>query len=119
MILQDKEKERLLQILSWMVEDLKHRYNESKGNFGQGTQGDYSPELKEAIALFEDVKKAETIGQIDFYRKLVFLNCRNFACVFNKQGTCVLSKITLESINSYFIGELRCIQAERAENPVG
>ncbi len=43
----------------------------------------------------------------------MLVNCRDFACVCNRQGVCALSKITLESAGSLIVGDLKCVQAER------
>lgn len=115
MILNNEEKNRIVQSFSWMVKDLEHRHNELKGNFEEGSQGDYSPELKEAVSLLEDIEKVETTEITGCHRKSTSLNCREFACMSNRQGVCASSKITLESVGSLIIGNLKCVEAEKKE----
>lgn len=115
MILNDAEKDRIIQSLSWMVKELKHRHDELKGNFEEGSQGDYSPELKAAMGLLEDIKKVETTEITGSHRKSTLLNCREFVCLSNRQGICASSKITLESKCLTIIGDLRCVEAEKKE----
>ena len=42
---------RLLRSMRWVIKDLKWRFDESKSNLEEGSQGGYSDELKELIAL--------------------------------------------------------------------
>ena len=111
MILSDEEKRRLVESLSWMIESMKHKSDENKGDVEEGSQGDYSPELKEAMSLLEDVEKTETSETTGYHRKSVAVNCREFDCDLNRQGTCALSKTTLERVGSLIIGTLKCVQA--------
>lgn len=114
MILTSEEKNCIVRSLSWMVEDLKYRHDELKGNLGEGSQGDYSPDLKVAMVLLEDIEKIETIETTGCHRKLILANCREFECVSNRQGICASSKITLESIGTFsLIGQLKCVQATK------
>lgn len=117
MILTNEEKERIAESLFWMIKDMQYRHNEIKNNSEEGIQGGYSDELKAAMNLLEDVQKVKAIETIVQHRKSMFVNCREFACESNKQGICVLSKITLESKGSLIVGELNCMQAEKAEKP--
>lgn len=112
MILNDKEKKRLVDNLTWMIADMQYKSNETKLNTEEGSEGGYSPELKEAMSLLEDIQKTETTAVTGCHRKSVAVNCREFKCPSNRQGTCALSAITLEKISDVFIGRLRCVQAE-------
>ena len=47
----------IIKVLSWMIEDMKVRFDEQRSNFGQDITGGYSPELTEAIELLESMKK--------------------------------------------------------------
>lgn len=123
MILSNKEKKRLVDNLTWPIADMQHKYNEVKGNLpqhGDLSQGDYSPELKELMSLLEDIKKTQTSEVTGYHRKSVAVNCREFDCPSNRQGTCALSTITLEKISDVFVGRLRCVQAvEKEEDEKG
>lgn len=111
MILNNKEKKSLVDALSWMTADLKHRFDELKRNTEIGSQGDYSPELIEAITLLNTIKKTETIETTGCHRKSVELNCRDFKCNNNKSGLCSSPKPTLESIGN-IVGHLKCVEAK-------
>lgn len=113
MILTNKEKDRIVQSLSWMIEDMKHRHDQLKGNLEEGSQGDYSVALKEAMVLLQDVKKVDTIEVTGCHRNSSLVNCREFACVSNRQGICASAKVTLESMGIVPIGKLRCVEAEK------
>lgn len=115
MILNNEEKDCIIQNLSWMIEDMKHRHNQLKGNLEEGSQGDYSPALKEAMELLNDIEKVETVETTGCHRKSSLVNCREFICTSNRQGVCASSKITLERIGSALIGKLNCIEAEKRE----
>jgi len=118
MILSSKEKQRLANSLSWMVEDLKIGFDLTKGNIEEGSQGGYSNELNDAIGLLKDIEKVNTVESFDSHgnsksgdhRKSILLNCREFKCKSNEKGICGLAKITLESMN-LTIGKVRCVQA--------
>lgn len=43
--------ERILKTLSWVIIDMKYRHDET------GIEGNYSPELQEAIALENELKR--------------------------------------------------------------
>ena len=45
------DKQRIINTLSWMIEDLKWRHDQ------EGIEGNYSPELKEAMNVLEELKK--------------------------------------------------------------
>ena len=49
-------RERIIVTLDWMITDMKWRHNETKLN-AEGFEGDYSPELKEAVSLLEELKE--------------------------------------------------------------
>lgn len=112
MILNDKEKRCIVDNLSWMIKSMGYNHDQLKGNLEEGSQGDYSSELKEAMSLLEDVKEVETLETIGYHRRALSVNCRCFICMFNKQGVCKLSKITLESTGSLLVGQLKCVQSE-------
>ena len=109
MILNDKEKKRLVENLTWPIVDMKHKFDMA------AIGGSYSPELRELMSLLEDIKKTETTEVTGSHRKSVAVNCRDFKCPSNRQGTCALSAITLEKISDVFVGRLRCVQAEKEE----
>ena len=112
MIISDKEKERLVKTLTWMITDMQYKSNASKLNTEEGSEGGYSPDLKEAMSLLEDIQKTETTETTGCHRKSVAVNCREFDCPSNRQGTCALSTITLEKMSEVLVGMLRCVQAE-------
>lgn len=116
MILNDAEKNRVVTTLSWMITDMKHRHDQSKENFQEGSQGDYSPSLAEAMLLLEEVIKLDTVEVTGFYRKSTLLNCREFTCMLNKQGACKSPSITLESGGTLHIGNLKCVEAEKPQD---
>lgn len=53
----DELKKRIIKSLSWMIEDMKHRYDDCRGNLDNGSEGEYSPELTEAINLLAEIKE--------------------------------------------------------------
>lgn len=115
MIISKEEKERLVNNLTWMITDMKYKNDELKGSLEEGSQGDYSPELKTAISLLEDIEKTETIETTGCHRKSTELNCREFKCDYNKDGICTSTKATLEKIETPIIGMLRCVEAKNSE----
>lgn len=124
MILNAKEKKRIVDNLTWMITDMQYKHNENKLNQEEGSQGGYSSHLQAAMELLEDIKKTETIESTGCHRKSVGINCREFiivrdfdlgtkkGCEHNRQGICALSKITLESMKSPIVGMLKCVQAK-------
>lgn len=44
-------KQRVINSMTWLIADAKYRHDACKGNENNGLGGDYSPELKEAIAV--------------------------------------------------------------------
>ncbi len=111
MILTEEEKKRITDTLFWMIKEMKHNYDQTKGNFEEGSQGDYSPELKTAIGLLEYVKEITTITITGHHTNPIDLNCREFRCLSNVQGLCSLSTTTLISEGSLIMGNLKCIEA--------
>ena len=105
MILNNEEKKNLVDSLSWMIMDMKHKFDEAA--FGGG----YSKELNTAIDLLNDIKKTETVETTGCHRRLIAVNCREFKCDNNKKGLCIVSKVTLESIGS-IVGMLKCVEAQ-------
>lgn len=58
----DKElRERMLRSLRWVVPEMEHRFNDCKQNLRPGSQGGYSEDLKELIALKQDLEQGELI----------------------------------------------------------
>jgi len=112
MILTVKEKERIINGLSWMVEDMKHRHDEMQGTLGQDSASNYSPQLTEVLSLLKAVKEVNPVEVTVTHKKVVALNCRHFVCRYNEKGVCALSKITLENSGSVIIGRLNCVEAE-------
>ena len=49
-------KQRIIISMNWMTETLKYKHDACKGNENNGLGGDYSPELKEAIAVLDKLK---------------------------------------------------------------
>jgi len=52
-----KLKQRIIEVMTWIVEDMKHRFDSENGNFDVYSQGNYSPELTEAIEALEELKQ--------------------------------------------------------------
>ena len=48
-------RERIIKTLEWMIADMKWRYDST------GIEGNYSPELKEAMAILEELKAQHAI----------------------------------------------------------
>ncbi len=42
----------------------------------------------------------------------IVVNCRNFACLNNKSGECLLAKISLQSDGTSLVSKVVCIEAE-------
>jgi hypothetical protein len=57
-------RERILRSLRWLTADAEHRFNDCKGN-ADGFEGGYSPELKEAIALRNELEQGELPMQMN------------------------------------------------------
>ena len=53
----DKLLRRSLDILNWMIKYIKWRSNDCNGNLDNGSKGGYSPKLKRALELREDLEK--------------------------------------------------------------
>ena len=115
MILNNEEKKCLIDNLSWVVEDMKHKSNETHLNLEEGSQGGYSKKLTKLICLLDTIKKTQTVETTGCHRKSIESNCREFECETNRDGICALSKITLESMGSLIIGHLKCVQAKAKE----
>jgi hypothetical protein len=58
MMLDPQLLQRILRSLRWLVADAEHRFNDCKGN-ANGFEGGYSPELKEAIRLKNDLEQGQ------------------------------------------------------------
>jgi len=115
MILNNEEKKRLVDNLTWMITDLKWKANQTKLNIEEGSQGGYSPKLTSVVELLDSIKKIETVEVTGCHRKVMGVNCREFKCELNRQGVCALSAITLESTGSLIVGKLNCVQAKEKE----
>ena len=50
-------KQQTIETLEWILADMKWRADQTKLNFEEGSQGDYSPELIKAIELLERWKE--------------------------------------------------------------
>lgn len=56
----DREvRERILRTLRWLVRDAEYRFNDVKQNLQPGSEGGYSPELKEALKLLRDLEQGD------------------------------------------------------------
>jgi len=115
MILNSEEKKNLVDSLSWMIEDMKYKHNETHQNQEYGSQGGYSPELMRAMTLLDTIKKTQTVETTGCHRRSVELNCREFECESNRNGPCGLSRLTFESVGSLIVGHLKCVQAKAKE----
>ena len=49
------------------------------------------------------------------HRDTIQLNCRNFVCVNNEKGKCILEKITLTPIGN-LIRQVICVESEEEKN---
>lgn len=56
-------RERILRTLRWVVPELEHRFNDCKQNLQPGSQGGYSDELKELIALKQELEQGELLPE--------------------------------------------------------
>ena len=56
-------KERILRSLRWVVPELEHRFNDCKDQLQDGSQGDYSSELKELVALKQDLEQGSLMPE--------------------------------------------------------
>ncbi|MFC1634520.1 hypothetical protein ACFL5Z_06720 [Planctomycetota bacterium] len=50
-------KERVIKTLEWMVDTLKHQYDQETDHRPNMGPNQYSPEMTEAIALLDELKK--------------------------------------------------------------
>ena len=51
------DKERIIKTLEWMVNSLTHQYDEETDHTRSMCPNQYSPEMTEAIALLDDLKR--------------------------------------------------------------
>lgn len=109
MILNNIEKKCLVDTLTWMITDMRLKFDDAA--FGGG----YSKELNAAIDLLENIEKIQTIEATGCHRKSAEVNCREFECDGNKDGICSSTKVTLEKIETPIIGMLRCVEAKKSE----
>ena len=59
LVILPQQKTRIIDSLSWMIKDMRWRYNQTKMNVDEGSEGGYSPELQEAIALLEEIQDSK------------------------------------------------------------
>ena len=52
------DKERIIKTLDWMVNALKHQYDQETEHALSMGSNQYSPEMAEAIALLDELKRA-------------------------------------------------------------
>ena len=57
------DNERILRSLRWVVPELEHRFNDCKNNLQPGSQGGYSDELKELIALKQELEQGQLLPE--------------------------------------------------------
>jgi len=51
------DKERIIKTLTWMVNTLKHQYDQETGHASSMGPNQYSPEMTEAIALLDELQR--------------------------------------------------------------
>ena len=51
------DKERVIKTIEWMVNTLKHQFDQETGHAPSMGPNQYSPEMTEAIALLADLKR--------------------------------------------------------------
>ncbi len=51
------DKERIIKTLAWMVNTLRHQFDQETGHTPSMGANQYSPEMTEAIALLADLKR--------------------------------------------------------------
>ena len=51
------DKDRIIKTLTWMVNTLKHQYDQETGHASGMGPNQYSPEMTEAIALLDELKR--------------------------------------------------------------
>jgi len=54
--MEEELKQRIIKTLIWMITDLKYRSDLDTDCLDEGTEGNYSTELKEAIELLKELK---------------------------------------------------------------
>ena len=57
MLIDPELRQRVIKSLSWMVDDMRNRFDECRNNLELGSQGGYSEELTEAIDLLNYLSK--------------------------------------------------------------
>ena len=111
---------KIIEKFEWMIVDIKHRHDDLRGNLEEGSQGDYSLELKAAMTLMNELKAStQTIigGKFIHIRGRLkhSLNCKQFKCPGNVSGDCAHERIQLRPIGSPIISHLICEEAEEKE----
>jgi len=51
------DKKRIIKTLEWMVTTLQHQYDQETGHTANMGPNQYSPEMTEAIALLDELKR--------------------------------------------------------------
>ena len=91
-------RERILRTLRWVVPELEHRFNDCKQNLQPGSQGGYSDELKEIIALKQDLEQGELVPMQPETTALVAPRFTLKECM----DAGILVSLTLEESTEYF-----------------
>lgn len=116
---------RVIDTLDWLVPETRHRFDDSKNNLEEGSQGDYSPKLTKAINLLRELKNGVPIIDLGnaegvVHRRGCLLNCRQFLCKHNRSGKCDLPKITLHAVGGVpIVSHLICTQAKEKSEKEG
>jgi hypothetical protein len=61
MLIDPQLRERILRSLRWLVRDATYRFDDCKENLQPGSEGGYSPELKEAHKLLKELEQGELL----------------------------------------------------------
>lgn len=91
-------RERILRSLRWVVPEIEHRFNDCKGQLQPGSQGGYSPKLKELIELKNDLEQGELVPMQTETTALVAPRFTLKDCL----DTGPLVALTLEESTDYF-----------------
>lgn len=59
MLIEPQLRQRILRSLRWLVRDVQYRFDDCKQQLTPEEQGGYSPELKEAIQLLQDLEQGD------------------------------------------------------------
>lgn len=61
MLIDPQLRQRILRSLRWLVRDAQYRFDDCKSQEAEEERGGYSPELKEAIALLQDLEQGDLL----------------------------------------------------------